>query len=511
MLTNHSWTYKHKRDPVVESFLEEGSTKSHIVNVPKVFEEEEQLLTKPTHLSFDSDDLLIYHRPYHLRTMKLGTTEKHGILEQMLCKLAPLDIFGLSHWSHKVVYQRVPTWRLRTELWRLWLKSTELDAATACWLDEYILRKEPLLKPYWKLRDTGQLLQATQTLDENNDRIISAVDVTSDVSQSCVLLIKLADLYTMGLGKDATQITNRPEDCFQDSRDRISVIFNDIGCWPDAPGGVSNCRRDLVNGHTTIRNHVICESANDYGIPRYQIERNVQSIKLLPLWGLDGKTANHGLIDNLLQSQVDEKVENTDVQRDIVGIFVPLLTNFVKGARMKRPSRADLISFSNTLLQISAYFEKKDYNKTWQSREVEVAWAEAWLAPYHDQNILDPSEYFEIERPTMTEFRASLNLYMCYFFIYSVQLPEDCPRVFQATHHGISSLFGMVLKYRKGTTFGLWDHAILWRESCLNISTAQCLLPISVQAMLLAGIGLAAKLAYLHVDVVLPCTSVYNP
>jgi len=29
--------------------------------------------------------------------------------------------------------------------------------------------------------------------------------------------------------------------------------------------------------------------------------------------------------------------------------------------------------------------------------------------------------------------------------------------------------------------------------------------------MLLSGIGLAARLAYLHADVLLPCTSVFNP
>jgi len=69
----------------------------------------------------------------------------------------------------------------------------------------------------------------------------------------------------------------------------------------------------------------------------------------------------------------------------------------------------------------------------------------------------------------------------------------------------------MWLKYKKNTTFGLWDHAILWRETCLNISAAKCLLPLSVQAMYLAGIGLAAKLAYMHVDNIVPCTSVFNP
>ncbi|RDI83168.1 hypothetical protein Vi05172_g6780 [Venturia inaequalis] len=509
-----SWSYTHKSDPIISNKMVDGTTVHHLIEIPKIFEDEVQLLVKPTHLSFESDDLLIHHQPRHLRTIIKGIDTQDNLLAPLRAKLAPLDFFGISYWSRKVVFQKLPTSRVRSELWRLWMKSTELDAVTACWIDEMILREEPLLQSYWNYRNTGRLLEATQALDRNNDGIIGAIEVMSDVSQRCALLIKAADLYTMGLGKDATQITNRP-DCYQDTDNRISIIFNDIGCWPDAPGGVSNCRRDLVDGLSTIRNHVIGETANDYGIPRYQIEKNVQSMKLLPLWGMDGKTANHGLIDNLLQLQVDEKLQDTEVDRDIVGVFIPLLIAFVKGARTKHPSRADLIAASNSMLSMSTYFEAHDYNKTWKSKEVELAWIESWLYPYEDDpNILDASEYFDIERPTMADFRAALDLYTCYFFIYSVQLPQDpkdCPRVFQSTHHGISSLFGMVLKYRKGSTFGLWDHAILWRESCLNISPAQCLLPIAVQSMLLAGIGLASKLAYLHVDIVLPCTSVYNP
>jgi hypothetical protein len=131
---------------------------------------------------------------------------------------------------------------------------------------------------------------------------------------------------------------------------------------------------------------------------------------------MDGKTAQHGLIDNLLQSQVDEKIQNTEVQRDIIGIFIPLLNAFVKGARTKHPSQADLISASNSILTMSSYFEEHDYNKTWQSKEVEKAWIEAWLCLYdNDPNILDASEYFDIERPTMTDFKTALDLYMCKF------------------------------------------------------------------------------------------------
>lgn len=497
--------YRHKRDPLITSFLEEeDGSKTAIAKAPKVFEEEALFLARPNNLTFDLDDLLIYHNKLQIMQMKRYSRKSQTVLSY----LNPLNWFA---WWGKMVYLPIPTWRIRTELWSEWLKSDTMDAPTACWIDELVLREEPLLREYWRARDSGRLLDAKAALDRNIDQISSVIDIQTDVSEVCLLPIRTSDLYTMGLGKDATQVTTRPEDCFNDTEERVSVIFNDIGCWPEAPGGVSNCRRDLVNGHSTIRNHVLAECANDFGIPRFQVEKNVQSMKLLPLWGLDNKTAHHGLIDNLLQSQVDQKVHDTDVQRDIVGVFIPLIRDFVKGARTRRYSRADLIAYSNTVLSMSKYYEHKDYTRTWESREVEKAWVDAWLVPYNDPNIIDPSTCFELEKPSMSDFREALGIYLAYFFIFSVKIPDRCPRVFQSTHHGISSLFGMILRYRRGVTFGIWDHAILWRECCLNISPAQCELPISVQSMLLSGIGLATRLAYFHADVIMPCTSLFNP
>lgn len=497
--------FQHRRDPAVTTYVDDrDGNKTALAKHPEVFAEEEHLLEKPKNLSFASDDLLRYHSTLQVKQMRHDS----GSAPTLIASLDPRA--WLSQWSRRR-YRPVSTWYIRTELWNHWLKSHTLDAVTACWVDELTLREEPLLRKYWRARDSGRLEDARKALDENIHQIVSAIDIETDVSEVSVLPIKTSDLYAMGLGKDANPVTARPQDCFNDTENRISVMFNDIGCWPIAPGGVSNCRRDLVNGHSTIRNHVLSECANDYGIPRFQIEKNVQSLKLLPLWGLEGNTANHGVIDNLLQTQVDEKIADTDIRTDIVETFIPLLVSFVKGARTKKYSRANLVEFSNVVLSMAKYYETKDYTRTWKSQEVHQAWSKAWLTPYKDPNIADPSEYFDIERPSMSDFRDSLNIYMAYFFIFAVQVPEECPRVFQSTHHGISSLFGMILKYRRGVTFGIWDHAILWRECCLNISPAQSELPLAVQSMLLAGIGMATRIAYFQADVIMPCASVFNP
>ncbi|KAH6896747.1 hypothetical protein B0T10DRAFT_506131 [Thelonectria olida] len=499
------YEYLHRRDAAITTYVQEANgVKTAVAKAPEIFAREADLLVRPKNLSFDSDDLLIYHSILQVRQMRRYA----GSVPSLVSSLNPLSWIVL--WNQRK-YARVSTWRIRTELWSHWLKSGTVDAVTACWMDELILREERLLRPYWRARDSGRLEDARRHLDAKIEQITAAIDIETDVSEVTLLAIKTADLYAMGLGSDATEVTARPQDCFNDTHNRISVIFNDVGCWPVAPGGVSNCRKDLVNGHETIRNHVLSECANDYQNPRFQIEKSVQSLKLLPLWGIDGGTASHGLITNLLESQVDEKVADTDVQRDIVGVFVPLLMEFVKGARSKRLAPRDLIKYSNVVLSMAKYYEHKDYAFTWQSKEVEDAWVASWMTGYDDANIQNPSECFEIERPSIPDFRDALGIFKAYFFIFAVNIPQDCPKVFQSTHHGISSLFGAILKHRRGANFGIWDHAILWRECCLNISAAQSELPLSVQSMLLSGIGLAARLAYFHADVITPCASLFNP
>ncbi|KAK4223260.1 family 4 putative glycosyltransferase [Podospora fimiseda] len=499
--------YQHRRDPVMMTVVEETETgtRAAVGKAPQVFEHEDLFLQRPSDAYFENDDLLIQHRQDHVRRLAKFCGRK----------LTWTSLISPSAWLYrrkKVVYRPVPTWWLRTELWDHWRKSGALDAIVACWMDELILREEPLLKRYWSARNAGQLSKAKAALDSCIEQIVSAIEIEKDVSEVCLLPIKSSDLYAMGLSRDANELTMRPSECFKDTDKRISVIFNDIGCWPDAPGGVSNCRRDLVNGHSTIRNHVLAESANEYGIPRFQVEKSVQSLKMLPLWGLDGRSPNHGVIDNLLESEVDAKIAATDTTRDIAQTFVPLLKLFIKGARSRHISRQDMIKYSNAVLGMFKFFEHKDYNETWKSKEVFSGWIEAWLTCHNDTtNIVDPTSHFPLEKPSMTDFRTALEIYSSYFFIFSVQTPEHCPKVFQSTHHGISSLFGLLLKYRRGSTFGIWDHAILWRECCLNISPAQSTLSLPVQSILLSGISLAMKLAYFHADVVLPCTPVFNP
>ncbi|BFZ56046.1 hypothetical protein PYCC9005_003088 [Savitreella phatthalungensis] len=485
------YTYRHKRDPAIHCTyrdLTSGETIGTDTMPPWMSSDKTGFTQRPVRQDFAQEDLLFVLPALSSTWQRF----KHRF----------------SWAGTRRGFQPLSTGEKRTLLWRRWHKSRSLDGVICCFLDEQILRDEAVLKPYWQMRDSGMLKSATSYLRKHIDEVAAAIDIVDDVSQNTFLPMKLGDLFTMGQGGTSNYKTRTLEDNLADSYDRLSIAFLDTGCFPDQPGGVSNCRRDLVNGHTTIRNHVFTESASDFGIPRYQVERNVQSIKVLPMWGLDYLSPYHGLFDNLLDSQVAYREEHT-TQSDIKRFFVPILQTLVRGARSLSYTSADLERYTQAFVDLSMYFEEKDYLKSWASKHTKRAWREAWLAD--QENAVTINEYMAIELPSAAHFDEAMELWRRYFFVFSVRIPEEVPTVFQCTHHGVASLFGMLLKLRRGTAYQIWDHAIYWRESCLNISSSQCILPLSVQNMLLGAIRLSSHLAYTHADVVLPCTNLFNP
>lgn len=185
-----------------------------------------------------------------------------------------------------VQYIPITTSTARTHLWNTWKTTNSLSGVTARWLDEVALRSDPLMKPYWRYRDAGHLNRAAKYCLKNIDAIMASVDVDHEVSSWTLLAYKVSDLITLGRGGEVAINTRQVDSQVADDKDQLHVFASDMGTWPNEGGGVSCCRRDLVDNIQKIKWHVISENANDYGVPKFQIEENVMSLKILPLWGL---------------------------------------------------------------------------------------------------------------------------------------------------------------------------------------------------------------------------------
>ncbi|KAK5011658.1 hypothetical protein LTR28_009892 [Elasticomyces elasticus] len=366
-----------------------------------------------------------------------------------------------------------------------------------------------MLKPYWRKRDIGNLLGAEDYLALHADAVMASSELSNDISPWTPLAIKMSDLFSFGRGGDAVVFT-RTKTLQADTDDSMHVIAVDTGTWPNEGGGVSACRRDMINNLRTIKWHMIAESANDFGLPKHQIEENVQSLKVVPLWGLDFLHPVHGMFANKLDSEVGRKAKDAKAI-DVKLNFVPTLTALVKGTRAVNLSQADIEQATRALVNLNTYFQdSRHWSAVWTSDVVKESWRHLWLTD-DMLNAKPSSERFDTEWPTLGHLDTALELWYRYLFVFSIPIPERVPSVFQASHHSVSASYGIVCKIKRQCTLQIWDHAISWRETNLYLSSALCTLPPFIRNSLLGLMRLTSTLVLHHADQILPCADFFNP
>jgi hypothetical protein len=476
-----TWAYEHKFHPTISTTLNGDN-----VDTPKMIREDWfHVLDKPQKLGFLSDNPLI----------NFSSISSNPVSR----------FLGLNVKRHPM-----STAHARTQLWKQWKNGRDLDAVTARWLDEDLIRSDSSLKSYWRNRDLGMLDRATKYLDAHADTIMARTDVDSEISAWVHVAYNLSDLYSFGSGGDTTINTRKHDGEIQDSDDELHVMAMDTSTWPYEPGGVSACRRDMVNDLKTTRWHIVAEMAHDYGVPKFQIERNVKSLTILPLWGLDFLNPTHGMLRNNLDSEVVEKSYDTRTA-DIRKHFIPILTSLVQCARTNHHTRQHLEEATKALVDLNTYFESsRSWNDVWSSDIVKSTWRELWL----DESLPDSmpvSEWWDFEKPTMQQLDQALNLWCRYLFIFSIPVPEKIPDIFQASHHFTGATYGILCKVKRKVSLHVWDHCISFREFTTFMSSAVSFDMPFVNSSLM-GLGLlACVLLEHHADVVLPCCDYYNP
>jgi hypothetical protein len=186
---------------------------------------------------------------------------------------------------------------------------------------------------------------------------------------------------------------------------------------------------------------------------------NVQSLKVIPLWGLDFLTPTHGLFKDKLDSEV-EHVPRDATKMDIELNFLPILTALVRGARTSHFSKSDILQTTRALVKLNEYFsESKHWGAVWTSDIVKDAWRNLWIS----ENLVSPTpseHWFQTEYPTIAQLDGALELWHRYLFIFSIPLPERVPAIFQASHHSVSASYGIVCKLKRGCTLQIWDQYV---------------------------------------------------
>ncbi|KAL4937830.1 hypothetical protein BDV06DRAFT_202134 [Aspergillus oleicola] len=475
------WTYDHKFHPVIATTLNGKE-----VPTPAMIDEDWfHVLEKPAKSSFLHDNPLFF-----FKSIKTNFASR---------------LLGLN-----VKTRPIPTSRARTHLWKSWKNSKDFDAVTTTWLDELLLRSDRVLRPYWRNRDFGRLDAAGDYLDNQVDTILARVDIDPDTSSWTRMAFKISDLYSFGIGGDARINTRTLSTQLQDTDTKLHVLAMDTATWPNEPGGVSACRRDMVNDLKGIRWHIISENANDYGVPKFQTERNVQSLTVLPQWGLDFMNPTHGVFQNTLDSAVVERSQDTR-KEDIRKHFIPILTKLVKCARTTNLKRHHIEEATNALVDLNTYFESgRSWNDVWMSDTVKEAWRELWLTDDVDDTT-PVSKWWNAEHPSLQQLDGALDMWHRYLFIFSIPVPERIPDVFQVSHHFTGATYGVMCKAKRKCALHVWDHCVSFREMTVFLSAAVSFDSSFVNTTLISLGHLACVLIEHHADVVLPCAEYFNP
>ncbi|KAL4918814.1 hypothetical protein BDW62DRAFT_58173 [Aspergillus aurantiobrunneus] len=473
------WLYDHRFHPTIFTTL----NGQKIQTPPMIEHDFLEVLAKPRFTSFVHDNPLFYC---------------DSLSSNIITRL-----FGLTR-------KRFPvsTSRARSLIWKAWKDRVDFDGITVRWMDERLLRRDRTLSPYWRSRDWGDLTSAKKYLELRADTIAASADLDDGISSWTPLAVKVSDLFNFGPGGDAV-VNTRSKDFGSDTEKSLHVMAADTGTWPNEGGGVSACRRDMINSLRTIKWHMICESANDFGVPKHQTEQNILSLKVIPLWGMDFLTPTHGLFRNKLDSEVESvtSANETDIKMN----FIPILTALVKGARAVHLSKADIRQATRALVNLNTFFqESRHWTQIWNSNIVKESWRELWLTQ-EMPNTMPSSEWFSTDLPTLGTLDVALELWYRYLFIFSIPIPEKIPSVFQASHHSVSASYGVVCKMKRNCTLQIWDHAISWRETNLCLSSALCKLSPFVRNALLGLMRVTSALTLYHADIISPCADFFNP
>lgn len=127
----------------------------------------------------------------------------------------------------------ISTSQARSWLWKAWREDLYLDAVVVRWLDERLLRRDPILQPYWNKRDSGNLEFAQQFLDDNRDAVMASLDIDSTLSNWTPIAMKINDLHSFGQGGDACGRTRSNITTEEDDTGTLHVIAVDTGTWPN--------------------------------------------------------------------------------------------------------------------------------------------------------------------------------------------------------------------------------------------------------------------------------------
>eukprot|EP00127_Corallochytrium_limacisporum_P006828 Clim_evm43s236 gene=Clim_evmTU43s236 len=395
----------------------------------------------------------------------------------------------------------------RNHLWRAWRRG-DIDGVFARHVDINLLRRSEVGK-LLKLRDEGRMEYVRRICRVRRTQMLAVLEMDQGPKARTHLRVDMKYLAASGYyGIDRDFIKQFKTD------GTVDAINVDSGTWPMAGGGVSNCRRDLVDNIESVAWFGVAEVANDAcnTTPGLQILKHVTDVTIAPLWSVHDDAMPNSLWSNETHLQIGLRQLHIS-EESMKSEFLPLLGGLLAGcfddlSTDGNPSLAErLESYSQTFVGLFIWFQKHDWKATWSHRLVHRAYAEQWTA--HMQKAIRSGELMPSEMPSFADLGQTLMLYSHLLTPFAIPLVAPGKEL-HASHHGLqTACYAVPHRRLTGSRLVIWDHGILWRERLHGFIYAR-----SSRFIRQAHLGLERlgnMISYYNADILCPCTNFLNP
>jgi hypothetical protein len=188
-------------------------------------------------------------------------------------------------------------------------------------------------------------------------------------------------------------------------------------------------------------------------LTQYQIERNIRSLTLIPLWGDIVNDPCALLLTDIPYGTLAARRWRTTPEA-IEKYFIPILDKLIEATSLVvEPTDKLLEEHTSMLVNMYTYFQEFDWIATWNDPLVNATWRSGWCNAYGPevrQEFID-NRLISAELPTMQDLDVLISLYGHFLFPVTAKLPSYT--VYHASHHGIQSILGVVARHLYGSQF----------------------------------------------------------
>lgn len=262
----------------------------------------------------------------------------------------------------------------------------------------------------------------------------------------------------------------------------LSVLMTTEGTYPYSAGGVSTWCDALLRNTPDVRWTLLPLMMNPHIEQKFDPPENVRRIINVPLWGIEEPAE---FSSDIPFGQLYDRKRRTSletIEREFLPPFRALL-------RVICTNPADSPTLGNAFVQLEDYFRVHDYNETFKSKPVWVAFRE----------IVEEASRGK-QQPTLFDLTETLRWLYHFLVVLNVRVPKTS--VTHATAAAFCGIPCITARIRNGTPMILTEHGVYLREQYLFLSRFRRL--FFCKQFLLNLITAVVRANYHYADVVAP-------